>query len=112
MVWNFAPCTGKQVERVEELFGEQSKDFWILGDSATRIKHQGEYIYQSLLNNTLGLDIIGQLEAIEGSHIVIACTPEFAAIRRDTQAFTSTGETFICASGAGRWLQRYRVRLC
>ncbi|MGP8307676.1 HAD family hydrolase [Vibrio sp. YIC-376] len=80
----FAPCTGKQVERVEELFGEQSKDFWILGDSATRIKHQGEFIYQSLLGNTLGLDIIQQLESIDGSHIVIACTPEFAAIKRDT----------------------------
>ncbi|MFW8630353.1 HAD family hydrolase [Vibrio natriegens] len=80
----FAPCTGKQVERVEELFGEQSKDFWILGDSATRIKHQGQIIYQSLLNNTLGLNIIQQLESIEGSHIVIACTPEFAAIKRDT----------------------------
>lgn len=80
----FAPCTGKQVERVEELFGEQSKDFWILGDSATRIKHKGNFVYQSLLNNTLGLDIIGQLESIEGSHIVIACTSEFAAIRRDT----------------------------
>lgn len=80
----FAPCTGKQVERVEELFGEQSKDFWILGDSATRIKHQGEFIYQSLLSNTLGLNIIQQLESIEGSHIVIACTPEYAAIKRDT----------------------------
>ena len=32
----FAPCTGKQCERVEELFGpELSKDLWILGDSAT-----------------------------------------------------------------------------
>ena len=80
----FAPCTGKQVERVEELLGEQSKDFWILGDSATRIKHQGKYVYQSLLCNALGLDIIRQLEAIEGSHIVIACTPEFAAIKRNT----------------------------
>lgn len=80
----FSPCTGKQVERVEELFGEVSKDFWILGDSATRIKHQGEYVYQSLLNNALGLDIITQLEAIEGDHIVIACTPDFAAIKKDT----------------------------
>ncbi len=80
----FAPCTGKQVERVEELLGEQSKDFWILGDSATRIKHRGEYVYQSLLNNALGLDIIDELESIEGSHIVIACTPEFAAIKKDT----------------------------
>ena len=37
----FALCTGKQCERVEELFGEQVHDFWILGDSATRIKHVG-----------------------------------------------------------------------
>ncbi|WP_165313438.1 HAD family hydrolase [Vibrio ziniensis] len=81
---HFAPCTGKQVERVEELLGEESKKFWILGDSATRIKYQGEYIYQSLLNNKLGRDIIQQLEAIAGSHIVIACTPEFAAIKKDT----------------------------
>lgn len=80
----FAPCTGKQVERVEELLGEYSQDFWILGDSATRIKHQGEYVYQSLLNNDLGLNIIKHLESIEGSHIVIACTPQFAAIKRDT----------------------------
>lgn len=42
----FAPCTGKQCERVEELFGpELSKDLWILGDSATRIKHNNEYVY-------------------------------------------------------------------
>lgn len=81
---HFSPCTGKQVERVEELLGEQSHDFWILGDSATRIKHQGQYVYQSLLNNQLGLQIIDQLEALEGTHITIACTPEFAAITRDT----------------------------
>ncbi|WP_323910259.1 hypothetical protein [Aeromonas caviae] len=36
---HFAPCTGKQVDRVEELLGAQSANFWILGDSATRIKH-------------------------------------------------------------------------
>lgn len=83
---HFSPCTGKQVERVEELLGEQSKQFWILGDSATRIKHQGEYVYQSLLANELGLAIIQQLEALAGSHIVIACTPECAAIKRDTPA--------------------------
>ena len=27
----FAPCTGKQSERVEEIFGEDAADFWILG---------------------------------------------------------------------------------
>lgn len=79
----FAPCTGKQVERVEELFGSQSREFWILGDSATRIKHQGEFVYQSLLPNQLGKKIIDKLEVIEGSHIVIACTPDYAAIKRD-----------------------------
>ena len=87
---HFAPCTGKQVGRVEELFGEQSKDFWILGDSATRIKYRGEYIYQSLLNNALGLNIINELESLEGQHIVIACTPEFAAIKHDTPEHLQT----------------------
>jgi Cof subfamily protein (haloacid dehalogenase superfamily) len=86
----FAPCTGKQVQRVEELFGEQSEDFCILGDSATCIKHQGKYFYQSLLDNQLGLDIINHLEALAGSHIVIACTQEFAAIKADTPAHLRT----------------------
>ncbi|MEG3033335.1 MAG: HAD hydrolase family protein, partial [Enterococcus sp.] len=45
----FAPCTGKQCERVEALFQNVgTKDLWILGDSATRIKHDGQYIYESL----------------------------------------------------------------
>lgn len=80
---HFAPCTGKQVDRVEELLGEGSENFWILGDSATRIKHQGRYVYQSLLQNRLGLAIIAQLARVPGSHITIACTPEFAFIRED-----------------------------
>lgn len=45
---HFAPCTGKQVDRVEELLGAQSANFWILGARGTRIKHQGRYVYQSL----------------------------------------------------------------
>lgn len=81
---HFALCTGKQVERVEELLGAQSDDFWILGDSATRIKHRGEIIYQSLLSNQLGLDIIRKAKSVKGSHVVIACTPDYAAITRDT----------------------------
>lgn len=32
----FAPVTGKQCERVEELFGDGTKYFWILVDSATQ----------------------------------------------------------------------------
>lgn len=75
----FAPCTGKQCERVEQLFGPTlASDLWILGDSATRIKHNGQYIYQSLLANKLGLDIITELEKVSLEHIIIACTPSCA----------------------------------
>ncbi|EPU8565243.1 HAD hydrolase family protein, partial [Yersinia enterocolitica] len=61
---HFAICTGKQCERVEELFKGDAEQFWILGDSATRIKYKGEYVYQSLIKNQLGLNIITKLEAI------------------------------------------------
>lgn len=80
----FAPVTGKQCERVEELFGpELSKELFILGDSATRIKLNGGYIYESLLPNELGLEIIQKLEEIADDHTIIACTPT-AAIIKDT----------------------------
>lgn len=79
---HFAPCTGKQCERVEELFGEEdAKKLWILGDSATRIKYAGEYVYQSLIPNALGRKIIEKLEAIASDHIIIACTPSAAIIK-------------------------------
>lgn len=54
----FAPVTGKQCERIEELFGDDADDLWILGDSATRIKHKGAFVYESQLRNELGLEII------------------------------------------------------
>nr|WP_323940144.1 hypothetical protein [Aeromonas caviae] len=82
---HFAPCTGKQVDRVEARLGAQSANFWILGDSATRIKHQGRYVYQSLLGNALGLAIIRRLARLPGEHIVIACTAACAAIREAVQ---------------------------
>ncbi|WP_046173574.1 HAD family hydrolase [Domibacillus indicus] len=93
----FAPVTGKQCERVEELFGEDAEDLWILGDSATRIKHNGEFVYESLLSNKLGLEIIQLLEEISLDHTIIACTrngavtkdhlsPEEAAIVRRSYA--------------------------
>ena len=80
----FAACTGKQCERVEELFGEAAADVWILGDSATRIKHQGEYIFESLLPNELGRRIIAKLAAIAQDHVIIACTPTAAYIAETT----------------------------
>lgn len=79
---HFAPCTGKQCERVEELFGEEeSKKLWILSDSATRIKHAGDYVYQSLVPNKFGQQIIDKLESIASDHIIIACTPSAAIIK-------------------------------
>ncbi|MBS4207279.1 HAD family hydrolase [Bacillus sp. FJAT-50079] len=77
----FAPVTGKQCERVEELFGDDSEDLWILGDSATRIKHNGNFVYESLLSNKLGLEIIQLLEEISQEHTIIACTRNGAVIK-------------------------------
>jgi len=77
----FAPVTGKQCERVEELFGDDVKDFWILGDSATRIKHNRKFVYESLLSNKLGLEIIRLLENISLEHTIIACTRNGAVIK-------------------------------
>ncbi|MBD3861619.1 Cof-type HAD-IIB family hydrolase [Bacillus sp. 28A-2] len=78
----FAPCTGKQCERVEALFGQDAKDFWILGDSATRIKKDGKFVYQSLIQNGLGLTIIKRLEEISLEHTVIACTQNGAVVKK------------------------------
>jgi len=80
---HFAACTGKQCERVEELFGNYSKDIWIIGDSATRIKHQGAFAFQSLIDNKLGRQIIHTLQEVSLSHVIIACTADGAIIRSD-----------------------------
>ncbi|MEK5175639.1 HAD-IIB family hydrolase [Heyndrickxia sp. FSL W8-0496] len=79
----FAPVTGKQCERIEELFGEDADDLWILGDSATRIKHNKKFVYESLINNTLGLEIISCLEKISLYHTIIACTRSGAMIKNN-----------------------------
>lgn len=77
----FAPVTGKQCERIEELFGDDADDLWILGDSATRIKHNKEFVYESLLSNKLGMEIIHLLEEISLEHTIIACTRNGAVIK-------------------------------
>ncbi|POP45994.1 hydrolase [Superficieibacter electus] len=81
---HFAACTGKQCERVEELFGDFSRDVWIVGDSATRIKYNGEFMFQSLIRNETGQRIISALRQANDHHVIIACTQEGAAIRADT----------------------------
>lgn len=84
---HFAACTGKQCERVEELFGHFSEDVWIIGDSATRIKFNGEFIFQSLIRNALGLRIIDTLQQANQQQVIIACTPDGAIIRADTPQY-------------------------
>lgn len=79
----FAPVTGKQCERVEELFGNDADDLWILGDSATRIKNNGNFVYESLISNNLGLEIIRLLEKVSLEHTIIACTRNGAIIKEN-----------------------------
>ncbi|KMT62844.1 HAD family hydrolase [Paenilisteria newyorkensis] len=80
----FAACTGKQCDRVEEMFGPaDTKDLWILGDSAARIKRNGEFVYESLIQNKLGLEMIAKLEAYRLDYVIIACTSA-GAIVKDT----------------------------
>ncbi|WP_368664849.1 HAD family hydrolase [Terribacillus saccharophilus] len=69
----FAACTGKQCERVEELFDGHS-DIWVLGDSATRIKRDGELIKDFPLDKALGNELIRGIEAYDHRVTVIACT--------------------------------------
>lgn len=46
---SFAVCTGKQCERAEELFEDSGQGIWIMGDSATKIKKDGDLIKSSRL---------------------------------------------------------------
>lgn len=78
---HFAACTGKQCDRVEELFGQYSEKIWIVGDSATTIKFNGEFIYRSFINNALGQRIIKTLEHASSDHVIIACTVNGAIIK-------------------------------
>lgn len=76
----FAPVSGKQCKRIEELFLEDADGMWILGDSATRIKRAGAYVYESLLPNEIDRQIIRQLEKLDLGHTIIACTREAAVV--------------------------------
>lgn len=76
----FAACTGKQCERVEELF-EGFEEIWILGDSATRIKRNGEVVQEFTLARELALQSIEEIEAFDPDVIVIACTGDAAYVR-------------------------------
>ncbi|VFS64786.1 Uncharacterised protein [Kluyvera cryocrescens] len=47
----------------------------------TFLKHAGEYVYQSLIKNSLGREIIATLEAVNSEPVVIACTPVGAYVK-------------------------------
>lgn len=70
----FGVCTGKSSARVETLFPEISDKIWILADSATRIKYQGKFLYEQLLDNQIALALISRLQAIHSDQIIIAYT--------------------------------------
>ncbi|MCQ4085429.1 HAD-IIB family hydrolase [Saccharibacillus sp. JS10] len=75
----FAACTGKQCERVEELFAG-FEGIWILGDSATRIKRDGKVIQEFTLERELALQSIQEIEEFDQEMIVIACTGDAAYV--------------------------------
>lgn len=84
---HFVACTGKQCERVEELFGDYSDKIWIVGDSATAIKYNGEFIYRSFLRNELGQKIIKTLKQTGIDHVIVACTEKGAVLEADTPEY-------------------------
>lgn len=69
----FVPCSGKQCERIEELFGSYAASLYIVGDSAARIKHKGEYIYEKLLDASLAKEIIEDF-CVKYDALIICCS--------------------------------------
>ena len=76
----FVVVTGKQTERVEELFGNLADKIWILGDSASRIKYKGSFQFESLIPNAEGIKIITALLDAQPDQTIIACTTNSAYI--------------------------------
>jgi len=82
----FVAVTGKQTERVEELFGDLADKIWILGDSASRIKYKGEFQFESLIPNAEGKEIITALLEAQSDQTIIACTKKSAHIHSTREA--------------------------
>lgn len=80
----FVPCTGKQCERVEILFEGHLEDLWIVGDSATRIKRNGEVIYEEDIPQEISTALLEALEdqekSFDNSLSLIACTSHLAYV--------------------------------
>ncbi|MCH4457797.1 Cof-type HAD-IIB family hydrolase [Staphylococcus haemolyticus] len=74
----FAFCTGKQNERVDAIVGDLTKDLYIIGDSASRIKINDMNIYAKTFNNQLGLELIKTIKQIDENLVIIVCTEGMA----------------------------------
>ncbi|EHS56725.1 HAD-IIB family hydrolase [Paenibacillus sp. Aloe-11] len=76
----FVACTGKQCERVEKLFGEHGKGVWILGDSATRIKKDGEVVKEFTIEHDLAQQAIDEIQRFDPEVTIIACIRDTAYV--------------------------------
>lgn len=73
-------CTGKQCERVEDLFEGVAADPWIIGDSAARITHGGRLMWQHPLGAELGQQVAQDLHRIDPELVVIVCVGDTAHV--------------------------------
>ncbi|MFU0761785.1 Cof-type HAD-IIB family hydrolase [Staphylococcus pasteuri] len=76
----FAFCTGKQNERVDAIVGDLTKDLFIIGDSASRIKINDMNIYAKTFSNQLGLELIQTIKHIDDQLVIIVCTEGMAYV--------------------------------
>lgn len=86
----FGVCTGKSSARVEALFPEINDEIWILADSATRIKYQGKFLYEQLLDNQIALAIIARLQVTHSDQIIIAYTKMLYILIKISPRFIKT----------------------
>ncbi|MBE7347637.1 HAD family hydrolase [Staphylococcus epidermidis] len=71
-------CTGKQNERVDAIVGDLTKDLFVIGDSASRIKINGHHIYAKTFSHHLGLDLVKTIKDIDDQLTIIVCTEGMA----------------------------------
>src|SRR5699024_248046 len=79
----FAICTGKQCERVEELFTNSNLKIWVMGDSATRITRQKKLVKEFPMNQSIALKMVESMKEFDSDLIIIACTNDGAFIREN-----------------------------
>ena len=76
----FVFCTGKQCERVENIVGDLAQDTFIVGDSATRIKYNGSFIYNDTIDHHKGQEIIQAISEIDPTQTILGCTASSAYV--------------------------------